>query len=53
MKKQYMIPNMTVVKIGATVLQPASSFDKNPETVSNGNEILSRGFWDFDEDEEE
>lgn len=53
MKKQYMIPNMTVVKIGATVLQPASSLDKNSETVSDGNEILSRGFFDFDDEDEE
>ena len=53
MKKQYMIPNMTVVKIGATVLQPASSLDKNSETVSDGNEILSRGFWDFDDEDED
>ena len=55
MKKQYIIPDMTIFKMGATVLKAASEFEKGDptQTVSDGNDILSRGFWDFDDDEEE
>ena len=53
MKKQYIIPDMTVVKIGATVLAPASSLDKNDGVISSNDAVLCRGFLDFEDDEEE
>jgi hypothetical protein len=51
MKKQYIIPNMTIVMVGATVLNSTS--ETLPMSGNTTTEVHSRGFFDFDDDEEE
>ncbi len=52
MKKQYMIPEIQVVKI-QTVSMIATSGPQTGGSTNNSNDLLSRGFFDFDDDDEE
>ena len=55
MKKQYMIPEIQVVKIQPNVLSVTSHAgpDATNGSTNNPDDLLSRGFFDFDDDEDE
>ena len=54
MKKQYIIPEIQVVKIQPNVLSVTSPAGPNAGGETNDpNSLLSRGFLDFDDEEEE
>ena len=53
MKKQYISPSMECVKIHA-VSMLADSLTKDKDTIiSDNGDVLSRGFFDFDDEDEE
>ena len=55
MKKQYMIPEIQVVKIQPNVLSVTSPAgpDATNGSTNNPDDLLSRGFWDFGDDDED
>ena len=53
MKKQYISPSMECIKIKAVKMLVDSLTKDDTTTISDNNAVLGRGFWDFDEDEEE
>jgi len=50
MKKEYINPTICVVTLN-TVGMLAASLNKNQETVTNENEVLSMEFFDDEEEE--
>ena len=53
MKKQYISPSMETVKIKTSIHILASSTDAPLDGEQSNDKALGRGFWGFDDDDEE